>query len=450
MSRNLGRWAAIATLGGLAAALLYPAHVSGYNFLGGSLRLAQRDVRVFEGFTNPEANDNTTPDPNFPGALGATLAIWKGCVEWGSELHGDGQGDPTQPAGLGSGGANFDVTWQGLASSPGRTDDNIISVLPGTNFGVLAFTELPIQDGWRIRFYQGAAVWEDGPGNFFIPGHYDIQGVAAHEYGHALGLDHSSDPNATMAPAHADNWAPSRSIELDDIAGVQALYGVKSPTKPHISTYTLANHNVTILGANFSPSDNEVWFTHLPPMNDGTPLKVSHLRAHDGGTRIVIQLPPLAGAGDVLVKIPGEDGSALSNAFPFDPTAPPCPEPAVYGTAKLTSLATSPDLVTTGSPHLVTNDFTIGTFGGIPDAPCLLFSGSNADSTPWMGGTLYVARPLQRQAAKQFDFVGSVLVPVPIDAAMVGTTRYYQLWFQDPGDPFGVGVSNAIAVTFCP
>src|SRR5262249_39287370 len=163
-----------------------------------------------------------------------------GCVEWGSELHGDGNGDPTQPAGLGSGGANFDPSWQGLATNPGRTNDNIISAIDGSNFGVFAFTELPIQDGWRIRFYQGAAVWKDQPDSYpVVPGEYDIQGVATHEYGHALGLGHSSDPNATMAPSHADNWIPARSLDLDDINGVQALYGVKSPTKPHVSTYSI-------------------------------------------------------------------------------------------------------------------------------------------------------------------------------------------------------------------
>ena len=36
------------------------------------------------------------------------------------------------------------------------------------------------------------------------------------------------------------------------------------------------------------------------------------------------------------------------------------------------------------------------------------------------------------------------------DPITPGTTRYYQLWFLDSGDPFGVGVSNAVSVTFCP
>jgi hypothetical protein len=435
----------------IAAVLLLPAHLGAFALEGGSLDLDHRGVRVFDNFSNPEANDNTTPSPNFPGALGATLSIWKGCVEWGSELHGDGYGDPTQPAGLGSGNANFDPTWQGLATNPGRTNDNIVSAIAGSNFGVLAFTELPIQDGWRIRFYQGAAVWKDDP-NYYptVPGEYDIQGVATHEYGHALGLAHSSDPNATMAPSHSDNWIQARSIEPDDVAGIQAIYGVKSPTKPHISTYALSNRTLTITGTGFSAGDNEVWFTHATPTNDGTPFKVAHVPSLAGGTQIVLRVPALSAPGDLLVHVPGSDGAALSNAYPFDPSSNPCPGAQIYGTAKTTSIGTIPDLFTSGTPHVVTNDLVIGTGGGIPNASCVLFYGPSAGSTPWLGGTLYVNGPYQRLAPAQFDFFGGVAIPVPISPGMVGTTAYFQLWFPDAGDPFGVGISNAVAVTFCP
>jgi hypothetical protein len=448
MTRNVGRWLMLALVGGGTALLLAPMHARGYALLGGALRLSQRDVRVFNNFTNPEANENTTHDPSFPGATGATLAIWKACVEWGSELHGDGNGDPTQPGGLGSGGAIFDPSWQGLATNPGRTNDNIISAIEGTDFGVLAFTEKPIGDGWRIRFYQGAAVWRDDPGNYF--GDCDIQGVATHEYGHALGLDHTGVDGATMTPFHPDNWVPARSIELDDIQGLQAIYGVKLATKPHIETYSIASHVLTITGANFAPAENEVWFTHAAPGNDGTPLKIPHVVARAGGTVIELALPIQAAPGDVLVKNAGDDYASLSNAFPFDPTMNPCPGLEVYGTAKLTSIGTSPNLVTTGSPHLVTNDLTIATDGGVPDAPCVLFFGPNQASIPWLGGTLYVGGPYARARVTQLDSFGSVFVPIPIDATMIGTTRYYQLWFADAGDPFGAGISNAVKVSFCP
>jgi hypothetical protein len=35
---------------------------------------------------------------------------------------------------------------------------------------------------------------------------------------------------------------------------------------------------------------------------------------------------------------------------------------------------------------------------------------------------------------------------------MIGTSRYYQVWFRDPAHPDGTGVclSDALAVVFCP
>src|SRR5688572_1531488 len=101
----------------LGGVLIVPS--SAFTTLGHSLGLDQRDARVFNNFLDPEANDNQTPHPTWPGALGAPMAVWKGLAEWGSMLHGDGEGDPSQPGGIGSGGANFDVTWQGAAPNAG-------------------------------------------------------------------------------------------------------------------------------------------------------------------------------------------------------------------------------------------------------------------------------------------------------------------------------------------
>jgi hypothetical protein len=442
--------ALVSTVALLAAgALLLSTRAQGFAFLGGSLDLTQRDVRVFNNFVNPEANQNGTPDPSFPGAVGAPLAIWKAVVEWGSELHGDGQGDPTQPAGLGSGGANFDATWQGLASNVGRPNQNIMSEISGSSLGILAFTELPISDGWRIRFYADAATWYDGPGPTpGLLGWEDIQGVATHEYGHALGLAHSTDPDATMFGSSTPPNTNKRSIEADDIAGIQALYGVRLPTKPHIATYTLSSGAVTIAGAGFAPMGNAVWFTNGAPAADGTPLVVAGLPSASG--TITLAIPAAARPGDVLVHVPGTSGDTLSNAFPFDPAAEPCAAPIVYGTAKTNSQGGIPSLYTVGRPRLQTNDFAILTDGGIAGAPGIVFSGASQASIPFQGGTLWIARPLQREMRFRFDFFGGAYVPVPVTPAMVGTTRRYQLWFQDAGDAFGVGLSNAVQVTFCP
>lgn len=50
----------------------------------------------------------------------------------------------------------------------------------------------------------------------------DLVTVAAHELGHALGLDHVGLSNALM---HANCKRPHRFLDADDITGIQGLYG---------------------------------------------------------------------------------------------------------------------------------------------------------------------------------------------------------------------------------
>lgn len=434
----------------LLAWLWAPLPGKAYALLGGSLGLDQRDFRVFPNFTDPEASDHTAPDPSFPGAGGAVLAIWKACVEWGSELHGSGGGDPHQPGDLGSGGANFDAVFQGQAAGPGGTNDNVFSEISGGSLGVLAFTELPISDGWRIRFYSDPWVWEDSPaGPSSGSGAKDIQGVATHEYGHALGLDHSF-LGTTMQASAAGTCVALRSIEADDIAGLQFLYGVRSPSKPHIAGYTLNAGTVELRGEHFDPTSNEVWFTRAGTAGDGTPVQVGPLPSTHGGRRLSVPLPPEAGPGDVLVKVPGSAGSALSNAFPFDPSLDFCPGAVQYGVPKPNSGFSVPALFTGGLPSATWNDFTIGTAGGLPNQLGVLFHGPARAERPFLGGTLYVDAPRVRDQVFQFDFTGYVELAVPVTPAMVGTQRCYQIWYVDPADPYGAGLSDAVAVTFCP
>jgi hypothetical protein len=416
------------------------------------LDLNQRDFRVYNNFSDPEANNNQSSDLAFPGATGAPLAIWKAYVEWGSELHGNGSGDPTQPLGLGSGGANFDPTWQGYADSPGDTDSNIVSELDAFGGGVLAFTELPISDGWRIRFYADPVVWHDGPQSPpNIDGHRDLQGVAAHEFGHALGLGHTSVLGATMFASSSVEETTLRSIEVDDQLGIQALYGVASGLKPHIDTYELLGAgSLTLIGSGFAPTNNTVWFTRATGVSDGVPVQVTGLPSTSGGTQINCTIPPDAGQGDVLVKLPGSAHADLSNAFPFDPNLQHCADVVTYGVAKTTSQLAVPNLYAASWPSATLNDFRVGTYGGIPNALGILFSGPAAQDRALMGGSLLVAPPIQREQVFHFGMFGWAELPIQVDPQMAGTTRHYQIWFLDSGDPFGIGLTDGMQVDFCP
>jgi predicted Zn-dependent protease len=53
--------------------------------------------------------------------------------------------------------------------------------------------------------------------------------VLLHEMGHALGLDHSTDPNAVMYPSLGPQ---NRTLDASDIAGIDAIYGTNATVTP--------------------------------------------------------------------------------------------------------------------------------------------------------------------------------------------------------------------------
>ncbi|XP_050302465.1 matrix metalloproteinase-14 isoform X2 [Anthonomus grandis grandis] len=81
--------------------------------------------------------------------------------------------------------------------------------LPGKVFGGDAHFDA--SESWTIDSYRGTNLFQ----------------VAAHEFGHSLGLSHSDVRSALMAPFYR-GYNPAFTLDQDDVDGIQALYGKKT------------------------------------------------------------------------------------------------------------------------------------------------------------------------------------------------------------------------------
>ncbi|KAF4023710.1 hypothetical protein G4228_015639 [Cervus hanglu yarkandensis] len=72
---------------------------------------------------------------------------------------------------------------------------------------------------------------------------YSLFLVAAHEFGHALGLDHSSVPEALMYPMY--RFTEEHPLHRDDVQGIQHLYGPRPEPEPRPPTTTAAEPQPT-------------------------------------------------------------------------------------------------------------------------------------------------------------------------------------------------------------
>ncbi|MDP6370147.1 MAG: hypothetical protein QF615_11105, partial [Planctomycetota bacterium] len=104
-----------------------------------------------------------------------------------------------------------------------------------------------------------------------------------------------------------------------------------------------------------------------------------------------------------------------------------------------------------GTNSYTTNDLSLQLYNARPNQVCMPFWSVGSYNGSILGGTLLVAPPLNRTTISMTDVFGMASHPLPISAGDVGTTRYYQWFFRDPGhaDGTNAGLSNALEVPFC-
>ncbi|XP_053561040.1 matrix metalloproteinase-20 [Bombina bombina] len=85
--------------------------------------------------------------------------------------------------------------------------------------GTLAHAFAPGEGLGGDTHFDNAEKWSTGSNGF------NLFTVAAHEFGHALGLGHSSDPSALMYPTYKYQHPIGFRLPNDDVKGIQTLYG---------------------------------------------------------------------------------------------------------------------------------------------------------------------------------------------------------------------------------
>jgi len=125
-----------------------------------------------------------------------------------------------------------------------------------------------------------------------------------------------------------------------------------------------------------------------------------------------------------------------------------CPPPLPYGLGLTSSLGERPRLGWAGTPSLAAGNFEVTVSGAVPGQLAGLFWSERPKSVPFYGGTLLIDAPV-RGPIFTLDAGGGASVPVAVTPAMVGTERFYQVFFRDPAAAEHLGLSDGLHVDFC-
>ncbi len=261
-------------------------------------------------------------NPNFPGDAAGTIeeqiaAMMCGASAWEDQTL-----------------SGFSLNFGGTTNVARIADDGIHSVFwaNADGEGALAATLLAISEttnlisAFDIIFYaqtEGSALVWSGPGDPQA-GTLDITGVAAHEFGHAVGLGHSDIQSATMFASASARALSLRTLHADDLDGIASLYGTVRESVPSSTLLSVdptfgpetGGNVVTLGGFNFTlTADTTLQI-------DGLSVLSSRWHVQDCGKIVITDMPPHA-RGSVDITVSNSLGSStLTSAYRYG-EAPP-------------------------------------------------------------------------------------------------------------------------------
>lgn len=312
--------------------------------LGGAFALATialltTGTRAFDTFGSWPATSvpyYVNPSNGDVSAGSAEAAVQAGADAWGAQSN-----------------AGFRFTYAGRATdaTTGYDARNVVIFRNTSNGSALATTYYWTSGG---RLVDADIIFWDGGWTFFAgssgcSGGAYIEDVAAHEFGHALGLKHSTVADATMYPTYSRCSQDMRSLASDDIAGVEALYPPVSSNSPPSVAITAPSNGASYMegaaiGFSGSATDPE----------DGTlSSRLTWSSNRDGflGSGASVTRVLSVGTHSIEARVTDSDGQTASRQITVTVNPPPnsAPTVTIAAPANNTSVQAGTSLTFSGS-----------------------------------------------------------------------------------------------------
>ena len=180
-----------------------------------------------------------------------------------------------------------------------------------------------------IVFYDGGFTFFTGTTG--CSGGVYIEDTATHEFGHVLGMGHSTVTTATMYPTMSWCTTDWRTLDPDDQSGIEALYGtVSSNTPPTVTITSPAAYS------SFQQGTSVTMTGSATDLQDG-PLSanINWSSSIDGslGTGSSVSWTPSAGTHVITARVTDANGatSSTQESIVVTSAAPPPPAPPASG-----------------------------------------------------------------------------------------------------------------------